>query len=233
MTSLLRHAARSSGLTAADKRTAESVLGRGHRLTRALSNLHTLALQMIVATLAMVAGAFALFVHLRHGGLLLGVASAVAVAFVLAWIVANRIARERAEDLVAAGNDSVVLPVIARVRRRLASRKQRESLARSLEKLHEDALRWYEILPQFRPPNGVQQLRHVTPELQALTTALRRDRVRVQGVALTARFLSDGYGSPLYGNRLGPLREELNRIRYLLESTDEPAAHGTPERRAA
>ena len=233
MTSFLRHAARSTGLTAADKRAAESVLGRGHRLTRALSNLHTLALQAIVATLAAVAYAVAFVAQLRHSGLVFGVASAVALAFVLAWSVANRIARERAEDLIAAGNDSVALPVIARARRRLVSRREREALAHSLEVLHRDALRWYEILPQFRPPHGAQQLRHLSSEVEALTTALRRDHVRVQGVALAARFLSDGYASPLYGNELGPLREELNRIRYLLESSDESVSDPAAERRAA
>ena len=233
MTSFLRQTARSTGLTAADKRAAESVLGRDHRLTRAVSHQHTLALQVIVAALATLAGAATLVGHVRHGGLLSGVAVAVTVTFALAWIVAGRVARERAEDLVAAGNDSVVLPVLARVRRRLASRTQREALAPSLEVLHRDALRWHEILPQFRPPDGVQQLRHVSSEVGALTTALRRDRVRVQGVALTARFLSDGYGSPLYGNEVRPLREELNRIRYLLEATDEPVSGSASERRAA
>jgi hypothetical protein len=233
MTSFLRHVARSSGLTATDKRAAESVLGRGHRLTRALSNLHTVALQATVALLALVAGTVGLLVDLRHRELVFGVAGAVAIAFLLAWLAARRIARERAEDLVAAGSDRVMLPVIARVRRRLASRKEREALARSLEVLHRDAVRWDEILPQFRPPHGVQQLRNVSSEVEALTAALRRDRVRVQGVALTARFLSDGFGSPLYGNELGPLREELNRIRYLLESTDETMAEAATERRAA
>jgi hypothetical protein len=233
MTSFLRQAARSTGLTAADKHAAESVLGRGHRLTRAISNLHALAVQVIVAALATLAGAAALIGHVRHSGLLFGVALAVSVAFALAWILAARVARERAEDLVAAGDDSVVLPVLARVRRRLATKKQREALAHSLETLHRDALRWYEILPQFRPPHGVQQLRHVSSEVGALATALRRDRVRVQGVALMARFLSDGYGSPLYGNEPEPLREELNRIRYLLEATDEPASEPATERRAA
>ncbi len=233
MTSFLRHAAQSTGLTAADTRAAEALLGRSHRLTRALSNVHTIALQAIVATLSVVAGAVALGTHLRHGGLVFGVAAAVALAFVIAWFAADRVARERAEDLIAAGNDSAALPVIANARRRLASRKERETLAHSLEVLHRDALRWYEILPQFRPPHGVQQLRHVGSEVEALTTALRRDHVRVQGVALTARFLSDGFASPLYGNELGPLREELNRIRYLLEHDARPRGESRPGRRAA
>jgi hypothetical protein len=54
----------------------------------------------------------------------------------------------------------------------------------------------------------------------------------VQGVALAARFLSDGYGSPLYGNDVEPLREELNRIRYLLEASETPV-DAPAERKAA
>jgi hypothetical protein len=223
MTSFLRHAARSTGLTAADKHAAESVLGRDHRLTRAVSYQHTLALQSTVAALAALAGGAGLLRDLGVATLVVVVGTVVAAFFLLAWAVTRRVTRERAQDLIAAGDDSVVVSVLARERRRLTSRKERERLASSLEGLYRDALRWYEILPRFRPPAGVMQLRHTGPELEGLTQALRRDRVRVQGVALTARFLSNGYESPLYGNELEPLREELNRIRYLLETGDEVA----------
>jgi hypothetical protein len=56
--------------------------------------------------------------------------------------------------------------------------------------------------------------------VKSIAKALRGDRVGVQGVALTVRLLTDGCQSPLYANELGPLREELNRIRYLLETAD-------------
>jgi hypothetical protein len=231
MTSFLRHAARSTGLTAADKQAAESILGRSHRLTRAVSNQHTLALQSVVAALAAVAGSLALAVHAHRGTLLVVVAAVVATAFVLMWAVARKIARERAQELIAAGDDGVVLSVVARERRRLGSRKERERLAKSLESLYRDALRWHEILPQFRPPHGVQQLRELPAEVFELTAALRHERIRVQGVALTSRLLTDGYASPLYRDELGPLREELNRIRYLL--SDEVAGETFGERKAA
>jgi hypothetical protein len=233
MTSFLRHAARSTGLTAADKTAAESVLGRGHRLTKAVSNQHTLAIQSVVAALAIVVGSIGVLLGVRRATLVLVAAAVVGVAFFLMWCVARGIARERAQALIAAGDDSVVVSVLARERRRLATRKERERLARSLEELYRDALRWYEILPQFRPPHGVVQLRHTGPELEGLTHALRRDRVRVQGVALTARFLSDGYESPLYANELESLREELNRIRYLLETSETPVDARAARREAA
>jgi hypothetical protein len=233
MTSFLRHAARSTGLTAADKHAAESVLGRDHRLTRAVSYQHTLALQSAVAGLAVLAGGAGLALDLGVATLIVVAGAVVAVFFVLAWAVTRHVTRERAQDLIAAGDDSVVVSVLARERQRLSSRKERERLANSLEGLHRDALRWHEILPRFRPPHGVVQLRHAGPELEGLTRALRRDRVRVQGVALTARFLSNAYQSPLYGNELEPLRAELNRIRYLVEASQAPLDAPAAQREAA
>lgn len=233
MTSFLRHAARSTGLSAADKNAAESVLGRGHRLTKAVSNQHTLAIQSIVAALAIAVGSSGVLLGVPRATLVLVAAAVVGVAFALMWTIARTIARERAQALIAAGDDSNVVSVLARERRRLTSRKERERLARSLEELYRDALRWYEILPQFRPPHGVVQLRHTGLELEGLTQALRRDRVRVQGVALTARLLSDGYESPLYGNEVEPLREELNRICYLLETSETSVDASAAQREAA
>src|SRR5689334_21540820 len=100
MTSFLRHAARSTGLTAADKTAAESVLGRGHRLTKAVSNQHALAIQSVVAGLAIAAGSIGVPLGVRRSTLMLVAAAVVAVAFVLMWTVARRIARERAQALI-------------------------------------------------------------------------------------------------------------------------------------
>lgn len=234
MTSSIRRAARTAGLTTADEHAAASVLGRGHALTRAVANQHTLALQSVVAALAVAAAAVGELAHLRHATLAVFVALGICVAFVVAWAVTHQAVGDRARDLIAGGHDSVALSVVARERRRLASPKERERLARALEAFHRDAVRWHQILPQFRPPQGVLQLRHTTREVEALTAALRRDRVRVQGVALASRLVTDGHESPLYAGELGPLREELNRIRYLLEydGVDPPGAT-SPERRAA
>jgi hypothetical protein len=101
-------------------------------------------------------------------------------------------------------------------RRRLASRRERERFARSLESLLHDAERWYRILPAYRPPDGAQMLRYAAAEAREVVALLRSDAAHVRGVALTARLLMDGYRSPLYAGNAGRLREELNRIRYLL-----------------
>jgi hypothetical protein len=58
--------------------------------------------------------------------------------------------------------------------------------------------------------------RFAAGEAREVVTLLREEAARVGGVALTAGFLMDGYRSPLYAGDVGRLREELNRIRYLL-----------------
>jgi len=233
MTSLLRHAARSTGLTSADTHAAESVLGRRHALTRAVANQHTLAMQSAVAVLAVVAAALCELVHLQHATLLVVVALGICAAFVVAWTLTRETVARGARDLIAGGYDNLVLSVVARERRRLASRKERERLARALEEFHRDALRRHPLLPHSQLLPGVAQLRHTSREVEALATALRRERARVQGVALVARLLADGHESPLYAGERGPLREELNRIRYLLESAEERAPDAPAERKAA
>lgn len=220
MTADVRSALRAFGLTADDQRVAETVLGRGHRLTRAVANQHVLARQAIVALGALVFCASAPFLDLRLAPVVVVAAVLVVVLFVLGWAVAHRVARERAQELIATGGGVLAVSVVARESRRLASRREREHLARSLETLYRAALRWHRILPQYRPPAGVRQLGHLPTEVKGVAAALRGHRVSVQGVALTKFLLMDGR-SPLYANELGPLREELNRIRYLLETEDE------------
>jgi hypothetical protein len=225
MTSFLRRAVRTTGLTAAEGQAAESVLGRGHRLTRALSILHALALQAIVAVLAVAASTLALFAHLAHGALVLGIASTVAFAFVGAWTVAHRTVRERVDDLIADGHDSVALPVVAHERRRLSSRKARERLARSLEDYLNDARHWTRVDPRSRPPAEIRCLLFARREARDVTRLVRSEAPSPRGVAALTRFLTDGQRSSLFAGNVPRLRWELVRIAALLQSDDSRRAH--------
>ena len=57
----------------------------------------------------------------------------------------------------------------------------------------------------------------VAPELEETAQALRRSDASVRGVALSERLLS-GHDSPLYGDDADRLREELRRVRFLLDA---------------
>jgi hypothetical protein len=121
--------------------------------------------------------------------------------------------RDQVLLLLSAGADAIPLRVVQRERSKLASREERERIARALERLQRDAqtVRLSRALP------GVVNLRHLGSEVEAVTRRLRHGPARVRGVALASRLLCDGLRSPLYGGNRAALREELHRIRYLLD----------------
>lgn len=215
MTALLGRTARVLKLSSDEERAAESLLGRDHALARAISLQRTLAIQSLVVLVPVLLGSVGVLRHVEGAAVVLAAAGVVALALAVAAVWARRLTRDRARDLVAEGGDQTVLAAVVRERRRLASREVRESLARSLERLLHDAQRWHEIFPPSRPLPGVRSLRDAASEVAEVTAALRAEHVRVQGVALTARLLADGW-STLYVGDAERLREELRRIRDLL-----------------
>jgi hypothetical protein len=80
------------------------------------------------------------------------------------------------------------------------------------------------MLPAHRPPPGVHCLRFTAEEARDVVALLRAEVVDIRGVALTSRLLTDGYASPLFGEDVERLREELRRIRYLLSVPQRAAA---------
>jgi hypothetical protein len=216
MTIHLRHAARAAGLTTEDVRVAESVLGHRHVLTRAVTKQHAVSVQAFVTVVVFLVAAVGVLVHVPLSPLVAGIGGVVALALLVVRGLVRCVTRDRANQLIAKGLDDVALDVVERERRRLSSPRERERLARSLVKLRSDAERWSRIHPRFRPLPGVVQLRHLSRELDDVVALLRAPQVRVRAVALTERLLTDGCSSPLYGDELEPLREELNRIRFLL-----------------
>ena len=116
-----------------------------------------------------------------------------------------------------------MIPTITRERRRLGSRRERERLASALEHALEESWNWYRYPPPSRPLEG----------LQFLCESRDADRVRVQGVARVARLLVDADESPLYSGHSARLREELTRIRSLLEPAASDAREEAQPRAAA
>lgn len=216
MTSL-HHISRLVAPFAEEEKAARAVLGPEHPLSRAVSFQRTVAIQALAATIPIGLGVVGVLSGVGRASLVLGAACVVEVALLVASLGARGTTSGRAQELIAAGDDAVVLPMVARERRRLAARRERESLARSLERLLRAAQRWEEIPPHLRPLPGVDRLREAAPEVRDVVARLRAEPVRVQGVALVSRLLSDGQASPLYRGDARRLQEELGRIRYLLE----------------
>lgn len=209
------------GPSSADEDRAVAVLGREHALVRALAYRRTFALQLLATSIPLALGAVGIGRHVAAAPAVLEAASVVAATLVVAFLISRGLVREQAQELIAGGERGDALPVVANERRRLLSGKERESLAHSLESALDAAEHWHEILPASRPPHGVRCLRFTAQEIREIVSLLRSEAPDVRGVALTARFLAGGYGASLYRGDVVALREELNRIRYLLAaSTD-------------
>ena len=72
----------------------------------------------------------------------------------------------------------------------------------------------------MRPVANVRLLLPLEDDVRGIAHLLRGATVpRVRGVALCESLLTDGAGSPLYGNDVEALRRELGRIRFSLAAS--------------
>ena len=188
----------------------QEVLGADHPLARALDRVGVLRRQAGVTALAAVASAVGLLADVDWAPPALTAAIVVELVLALGLAMAVSEARERARDLVIAG-DEVDVPVVARQRRRFLSRRQHLVLASSLEDLVRCAERADRDMGGLLPLHDPLLIRRVGPELLALASELRSAAVEVRGVARIERLLTSG-SSPLYGKQIEELRAELVRI---------------------
>jgi len=230
---ILARTGRALALATEDLAAAEHALGPAHPLTRGLARRHKLAGQLVVVAVPFLLGLIGLLLHHRHATPVLGASYLVVLGLLAAIVTVRHSVRDCVQTLIAEGTHGVFLQVVGRERRRLASPKVREELARSLERLLRDAQRWHSIHPHSRPLPGVECLRYTAAEVAALATALREGQPKVQGVAATARLVFDGYSSPLYAGDTERLREELRRIQYLLSPPTAQPVESDSDRRAA
>lgn len=223
---ILRQSINRSARAAREQRSAATLLGEHHPLAEALARHRTVTQQTIVAVAVAPLAVVATLAHLAMGRLALGATLLVALGFAGAWMSTRRSLVDRVQELIVGGATSLKLPVVVRERRRLASREERERLARSLEHALEEVWNWHRAPVRLQAMPGVVCLRDATPEARAVIRTLRSERVSVRGVAMTARLLMDGQRSALYSGDRRRLREELGRIRFVLESSEEPEQLG-------
>lgn len=203
-----------------DRATAEAQLGPAHPLVALLASLQTSVEQMcVVAAAAVIVSAFLL--SERRSPLALRIGAGAAEVIPIARWVARRVAvRDVCLDLVIENRRGVHIRVLERERRRVAERRHRATLARSIARLVEDAQR--PPTPRVLPMFNVRVVRSVAPELCAIAERLLAAAPAVPGIAPMEQLLRNGV-SPLYGSEVEPLRRELGRARVLLE--DGAAAH--------
>ena len=213
-----------------DERTAANVLGRDDTLVRLLVRRRARVDQLAVTLVPISLGIIGILRHSDNAPVVLGAAVLVALGLVFSVAFSAFEIRDRAQEVIAGGQERLPLRVVRDERLRLLSHRERERFARSLERLLKDAQNWNRILPATRPPDGVRELRFAEREVHEVAGLLRSDPVHVPGVARIARFLSDGGSSPLFGGDDEALRTELRRIRDLLDREDHAAA---PDERLA
>jgi hypothetical protein len=194
---------------------SSTLLGPDHPLARADSRLRLLRSQLAVTV---VLAAVSVLASTLLGAQALRVAvGAAVVSLALAGCVllARASLRERAFELIAGGREELPLPAVESERERLSDRGYRRRLARTLDVItsEPDPRRdWWTPLAANRDAvHGAQ------PELAEIARLLRElPDVRARGVALVTRLVRDGATSPLYQGPAPRLREELGRIRHVL-----------------
>jgi hypothetical protein len=161
-------------------------------------------------------GALALWwVNASYGRALTLGAGVVQVALGLRWASLRVQRRELCLELVIAGRDHLPLAAVARERRRLGSPRCQAQLATCLENLADIATRKPCRGEWQRPIHSRRVLTATKPQLRGVAARLRAGGGELRGVALIDRLVTSG-ASPLYGERVGPLHEELARGSYLL-----------------
>jgi hypothetical protein len=167
----------------------------------------------IVGVAAVQVGALALWwINASYGRALTLGAGVVQVALGLRWASLRVQRRELCLELVVAGREHLPLAVVARERQRLDDPGHQAQLATSLERLAAMPVQRRE---RQRPICSRRVLAAVGPQLLDAAARLRAGGGELRGVALLDRLITSG-ASPLYGERVGPLREELARGSYLL-----------------
>jgi hypothetical protein len=138
-------------------------------------------------------------------------ATAVQTTIALGLVAALGARRRRALELIAAGRAGLPLEAVERERDRLAHRVG--ALAGSFDRLRIEARRPRRsiVAPLYVP----SVIREVDEELARTALLLRSARADVAAVARAEELLG-GAASPLYGDDVRRLREELGRLQFAL-----------------
>jgi hypothetical protein len=189
------------------------LIGRAHplaRVSRAVAAVERMALAVVALLIASVGvgdAAVAQAVTVSAVGVLL--------VLVAGGAVLRNERRRLAVDLIVEGQEWLPVRAVVRERERLADMRSRARLAKSYECVFEEGLGLKRPAPGPLPMVRPRVAAAVLAELGAVAALLRSGRPGLRGVALAERLLIDGR-SPLYGEDVAALRDELGRARSLL-----------------
>jgi hypothetical protein len=195
--------------------SSSTLLGPDHPLARAESAERTLRAQFAVTVVfGLVAALASPALGATAWQLSVG-ASAVAALFLVAAFVARLRLRARAFELIASGREELPVEAIAHERSRLRDHRYRRRLARTLQviTLQPETREFWTPIAADRA--SVEAARGELLEIARLLREL--PSVSARGVALVTRLVRDGSTSPLYQGPAPRLREELGRIRHVLQ----------------
>ena len=187
-----------------------------HPLLRATEAVHYTGRQWVHVAAVLAGSVIARIEGREWAGPLAG--SAASVLLILTVLLAAHKQRERdcAIELVLEGRETVPIAAVQRQRRRLLSEQTRNGLAGNLEDLIRQAARGSRRQMRVTPlPFEPRVVRLVAGELRDVIGLLRAEGVSARAVARAERLVERAV-SPLYGQDVGALREELRRVRDLL-----------------
>ena len=192
-----------------------TVLRSDHPLLRATEAVQYTGRQWVDVAAVLAGSVIARIEGREWAGPLAG--SAAIVLLILTVLVASHKQRERdcAIELVLKGGETVPIAAVQSQRRRLLAEQTRNGLADNLEDLIRQAARRPRLQMRVTPlPFEPTVLTMVAGELRDVIGLLRTEGVSAPGVARVER-LVERAASPLYGQDVGALREELRRVRDL------------------
>lgn len=197
---------------------AESLLGREHALVRALGR-QAVALAQLLEVIALLAVSAVGVAAGGRGALPVAVASALAtVGFGCRAALRALDRRERVRDVIISGRGDHPLAVVERERKRLLDPRRRETLAHSYESIGDEPNASGRVPCRACVIVNLYVVAKVRPELALIAALLRDDAACVRGVAAAQRMISTGTAS-LFGCDDEILRQDLNRIAFLLRGT--------------
>ena len=189
-----------------------------HPLLRATEAVHYTGRQWVHVAAVLTGSVIARIEGREWAGPLAG--SAASVLLILTVLLAAHKQRERdcAIELILEGREGIPIAAVQRQRRRLLAEQTRNGLAGNLEDLIRQSASRSRLQIRVTPlPFEPTVLRMAAGELREVSGLLRTEGVSAGGVARAERLVERAV-SPLYGQDTDALREELYRVRDLLEN---------------